>query len=185
MSLLSPKARVRLALQDCLLSVKASVESAFGRKLQARQTLQSLLTLRQSYLPLDHKARATAQIALAETYLDGNIVDWMQADALLSEAQMILIKNNGAMQKQVARVLHMRGRLHTAMADKNRAHTFHQAAETVYERIRPLSFERVANLRELSLAQNAIGLHSEAKATRKNAEELNRILLMQSVRRRY
>jgi|GEM_PF-814053 len=179
------KTSTGLALKDCALSLKASIQSAFGRNLQARQTLRELLTLRQSYLAPDHKSRASAQIALAETYLDGNIVDRMQADALLSEAQLILIKHNGAMQKQVARVLHIRGRLHTSMADKNRAHTFHQAAETVYERIRPLSFERVANLRELAHAQAAIGLYMEAKATRKTAEELNRILLLQSVRRRY
>ena len=185
MKLYTPKARVGLALIDAALSVRAAVQGAFGQKSKAQKTLRRLLEHRQSYLPVDHVSRADTQYALALTYHDGNVVDCMQAEALLSECQLSFIKKYGPYSVRVAKAMHVRGLVQTRLGDTKRAHTFHQAADTVYAKVRPVSYDRIANLHQLGFKQDMMGMRTEAAATRKLANQLNTVLAMQSVRRRY
>jgi hypothetical protein len=172
-------------LIDAVLSVRAAVQGAFGQKDKAQKTLRRLLEHRQSYLPVGHVSRADAQYALALTYHDGNVVDCMQAEALLSECQLSFVKKFGPFSLRVARAMHVRGLVQTRLGDTNRSHTFHQAADTVYAKVRPVSYDRIANLHQLGFKQELMGMHKEAAATRKLANQLNTVLAMQSVRRRY
>ncbi len=185
MKFYSPKARIGLALIDAALSARASIEGALGQKNEAQKTLRRLLEHRQSYLPLDHVSRANAQYALALSFYDGNAVDCMQAEALLHECQLSLVKKFGPFSVRVAKALHLRGLVHSRLGDNQRSHTFHQAAETVYARVRPLSYDRIANLNQLSFKQDWLGLPLEAESTRELARQLSRLKVMQSVRQRY
>ncbi len=185
MKFYSPKARIGLALIDAALSAKASIEGALGQKNEAQKTLRRLLEHRQSYLPLDHVSRANAQYALALSFYDGNAVDCMQAEALLHECQLSFVKKFGPFSVRVAKTLHLRGLVHSRLGDNQRSHTFHQAAETVYAKVRPLSYDRIANLHQLGFKQDWLGMSREAEATRELAGQLNRLAVMQSVRQRY
>jgi len=185
MKLHTPKARLGLALIDAGLSVKAAVQGAFGKKAKAQDTLRQLLAHRLSYLPSDHPSKAEAQYQLALNYYDGNVVDCMQAEALLHDAQFIFVKRFGPYSLRVAKALHLRGLVQGRLGDAQKTHTYHQAADTVYAKVRPLSYMRIANLHQLGFAQDRLGMRKEAEATRKLANELNRLLAMQSIRRRY
>ena len=178
------KARISLALIDAALSVKAAAQSAFGQREKAQKTLRCLLEHRQSWLPADHVSLADAQYALALSFYEGNSVDCMQAEALLSDCQFLFVKNLGPYSLRVAKALHLRGLVQSRLGDNKRAYTFHQAADTVYAKVRPLSYERVANLHQLGFKQDGLGLHREALATRELANQFSRMLAMQSVRRR-
>lgn len=185
MKFYSPKARIGLALIDAALSARASIEGALGQKNEAQKTLRRLLEHRQSYLPLDHVSRANAQYALALSFYDGNAVDCMQAEALLHECQLSFVKKFGPFSVRVAKALHLRGLVHSRLGDNQRSHAFHQAAETVYAKVRPLSYDRIANLHQLGFKQDWLGMSREAEATRELAGQLNRLAVMQSVRQRY
>lgn len=185
MKLYSPKARIGLALIDAALSVKAAAQAAFGQKQKAQKTLRRLLEHRQSYLPNHHVSRADAQYALALNYYAGNMVDCMQAEALLSDCQLSFIKKLGPFSLRVAKALHLRGLVHSRLGDDKRALTFHQVADTVYAKVRPLSYERIANLHQLGFKQDWLGLRVEAEATRELANQLSKMLATQSGRRRY
>ncbi len=184
MKFYSPKARIGLALIDAALSARASIEGALGQKNEAQKTLRRLLEHRQSYLPLDHVSRANAQYALALSFYDGNAVDCMQAEALLHECQLSFVKKFGPFSVRVAKALHLRGLVHSRLGDNQRSHAFHQAAETVYAKVRPLSYDRIANLHQLGFKQDWLGMSREAEATRELAGQLNRLAVMQSVRQR-
>ncbi|MBP9089923.1 hypothetical protein KBI23_02775 [bacterium] len=185
MKLHSPKARIGLALIDAALSVKAAAQGAFGQKQKAQKTLRRLLEHRQSWLPADHVSRADAQYTLAQSYYEGNAVDCMQAEALLSDCQFCFVKKLGPYALRVAKALHLRGLVQSRLGDNKRAHAFHQAADIVYAKVRPLSYERIANLHQLGFKQDWLGMRVEAEATRELANQLNKLLAMQSVRRRF
>lgn len=185
MKVYSPKARLGLVLIDAALSVRATLAGILGQKLKAQKSLRRLLEHRQSYLPVDHVSRADAQYALALTYHDGNLVDCMQAEALLQDCQLGFVKKFGPFNLRVAKAMHVRGLVQGRLGDNRRSHTFHQAADVVYAKVRPVSYDRIANLHQLGFKQDVLGMHKEAMAARALANELNRLLAMQSVRRRY
>jgi hypothetical protein len=174
--------RAAAALRDFALSFKAGFQDLFVSKAKAQKTLRQLLEHRQTYLSKDDPARATVAMSLALSLSTGTLVDCMQAEALMNEAQFIFVKKYGTSNPRVARAMHLRGLLHTRLGDIKRAHTFHQAAEVVYDKVRPLSHDRIANLGKLAEAQQAIGYSDLAAKSRARANELSSILLMASVR---
>jgi hypothetical protein len=109
----------------------------------------------------------------------------MQAEALLSDCQFCFVKKLGPYSLRVAKALHLRGLVQSRLGDHKRAHSFHRAADTVYGKVRPLSYERIANLHQLGFKQDWLGMLAEAEATRQFANQLNKMLVMQSVRRRF
>lgn len=185
MKLHSPKARIGLALIDAVLYLQAAVQGAFCQRQKAQQTLHRLLEHRQSWLPADHISRADAQYALAQSYCHGSDVDCIYAEALLSDCQFCFVKKLGPYSLRVAKSLHLRGLLQSRLGDNKRAHTFHQAADTVYAKVRPLSYERVANLHQLGLKQDWLGVPIKAAATRELANQLDKMLAMKSLRQRF
>jgi hypothetical protein len=185
MKLHSPKARIGLALIDVALSLQAAVQGAFGQRQKAQQTLQRLLEHRQSWLPADHISQADAQYALAQSYYKGSDVDCMYAEALLRDCQFCFVKKLGPHSLRVAKSLHLRGLVQSRLCDNKRAQAFHQAADTVYAKVRPLSYDRIANLHQLGFKQDWLGMPVEAEATRGLANQLNKMLVVQSLRRRF
>lgn len=109
----------------------------------------------------------------------------MPAEALLSDCQFCFVKKLGPYSLRVAKALHLRGLVQSRLGDHKRAHSFHLAADTVYGKVRSLSYERIANLHQLGFKQDWLGMLAEAEATRQFANQLNKMLVMQSVRRRF
>lgn len=174
--------RAGAALRDFKLSTKAALQDAFVSPASAQKTLRQLLEHRQSYLGKDDPARASVAMALALNLSKGTIVDCMQAEALMNEAQFIFIKKYGTSSSRVARAMHLRGILHTRLGDVKRANTFHQAADVIYDKVRPLSHDRIANLTLLANTQQAMGFSDMAAKSRDRANDLSRILMMATVR---